>query len=41
MRSRLGVVGPFLFVVAVTALLLQLWQSELIAPSGAGNTEFS
>jgi hypothetical protein len=39
--SRFGVVGPFLFVVAVTALLLQLWQSQLIAPSGAGATAFS
>ncbi len=39
--SRFGVVGPFLFVVAVTALLLQLWQSQLIAPSGAGTTAFS
>jgi len=39
--SRFGVVGAFLFVVAVTALLLHLWQSQLIAPSGAGDTAFS
>jgi len=39
--SRFGVVGPFLFVVAVTALLLHLWQSQLVAPSDAGNTGFS
>ncbi len=39
--SRLGVVGPFLFAVAVTALLLDLWQSQLIAPSAAGNSAFS
>ena len=39
--SRFGVVGPFLFAVAVTALLLHLWQSQLIAPSGAGATAFS
>ena len=40
-NSRFGVVGTFLFVVAITALLLHLWQSQLIAPSGAANTEFS
>ncbi|TMH03444.1 MAG: M20/M25/M40 family metallo-hydrolase, partial [Betaproteobacteria bacterium] len=38
---RLGVVATFLFVVAITALLLHLWQSQLIAPSGAANTAFS
>src|SRR5437868_11779744 len=38
---RLGVVATFLFVVAVSALLLHLWQSQLIAPSGAANTAFS
>ena len=40
-NNRFGVVGPFLFVVAVTALLLHLWQSQLIAPSGTANTPFS
>jgi hypothetical protein len=40
-NSRFGVVGAFLFVVAVTALLLHLWQSQLIAPSGVGQTAFS
>ena len=40
-KSRFGVVGPFLFAVAITALLLHLWQSQLIAPSGAVNTAFS
>jgi hypothetical protein len=40
-NSRFGVVGTFLFVVAITALLLHLWQSQLIAPSGAANTAFS
>src|SRR6266705_6870944 len=40
-RSRFGVVGTFLFAVAITALLLHLWQSQLIAPSGAANTAFS
>jgi hypothetical protein len=30
-----------LFAVAITALLLHLWQSQLIAPSGAVNTAFS
>ncbi|HEY1438714.1 MAG TPA: M20/M25/M40 family metallo-hydrolase [Casimicrobiaceae bacterium] len=39
--SRFGVVATFLFVVAITALLLHLWQSQLIAPSGAANTAFS
>jgi len=40
-RSRPGVVGTFLFVAALTALLLHLWLSQLIAPSGAGDTAFS
>ena len=40
-KSRFGVVGTFLFAVAVTALLLHLWQSQLIAPSGVGRTAFS
>jgi hypothetical protein len=30
--SRFGVVGPFLFVVAVTTLLLHLWQSQVRDP---------
>lgn len=40
-NSRFGLVGTFLFVGAITALLLHLWQSQLIAPSGATNTAFS
>lgn len=40
-KSRFGVFGAFLFVVAITTLLLHLWQSQLIAPSGAGRTAFS
>src|SRR6202165_2953521 len=40
-NNRFGVVGTSLFVVAVTALLLHLWQSQLIAPSGMANTAFS
>jgi len=40
-KSRFGVVGTFLFAVAVTALLLHRWQSQLIAPSGVGRTAFS
>jgi len=40
-NNRFGVVRTFLFVVAVTALLLHLWQSQLIAPSGTANTPFS
>jgi hypothetical protein len=38
--SRFGVVAAFLFAVAITALLLHLWQSQLIAPSGAGPAAF-
>jgi hypothetical protein len=33
-------VGVFVFVVAITALLLYLWQSLLIAPSGAAGSGF-
>jgi hypothetical protein len=40
-NSRFGVVGTFLFVVAITALHLHLWQSQLIAPSGSAPTAFS
>jgi Peptidase family M28 len=40
-NNRSGVVGVFVLVVAITALLLHLWGSFLIAPSGAGNTAFS
>src|ERR1700730_7067982 len=40
-NSRFGVAGPFLFVVAVTALLVHLWQSQLIEPLGAANNLFS
>lgn len=40
-KSRIGVVGAFVFVVAITTLLLHLWQSQLIAPSSGGRTAFS
>jgi Peptidase family M28 len=40
-KNRSGALGTFLFVVAITAPLLYLWQSLLIAPSGAANTAFS
>jgi hypothetical protein len=39
--SRFGVVGGFAFAVAITALLLLLWQSQLIAPAGASQSGFS
>ena len=39
--SRFGVVAAFVFAVAITALLLHLWQSQLIAPAGAGQSGFS
>jgi len=39
--SRFGVVAVFAFAVAITALLMQLWQSQLVAPSGATRTAFS
>ena len=39
--SRFEVVADFAFVVAITTLLLHLWQSQLIAPSGPGRTAFS
>jgi Predicted aminopeptidases len=39
--SRFGVVAAFVFAVALTALLLHLWQSQLVAPSGAPRTAFS
>ncbi|MEO8566346.1 MAG: M28 family peptidase [Betaproteobacteria bacterium] len=42
MRSgRFGVVAGFAFAVAITAVLLHLWQSQLIAPSDATRTAFS
>jgi Peptidase family M28 len=36
-----AIAGTFVFVVAITALLLQLWQSQLVAPSGAASSGFS
>lgn len=39
--SRFGVVAVFVFAAAITALLLHLWQSRLIAPSGATRSGFS
>ncbi len=36
--SRFGVVADFVFAVAITALLLHLWQSQLVAPSASGAT---
>ena len=40
-RSRSGIVGAFLFVAVVTAALLHLWQSQLVAPSDASTGAFS
>ncbi|HEX4523293.1 MAG TPA: M20/M25/M40 family metallo-hydrolase [Casimicrobiaceae bacterium] len=40
-KRRFGVVAAFAFVVAITALLLYLWQSQLVAPAGAGRSAFS
>jgi hypothetical protein len=40
-NGRFGVVAGFAFAVAITALLLLLWQSQLIAPSGAARSAFS
>ncbi len=39
--NRWGIVGVFAFVVAITAVLLHLWQSQLVAPSGAATGAFS
>ena len=41
MAGRLGALGRLLLVAAITAILLYLWQSQLVAPSGAANTAFS
>jgi hypothetical protein len=40
-NGRFGITGSFLFVVAITAALLYLWQSQLTAPSGTTETAFS
>ena len=40
-NNRFGIVGAFLFVLAITVALLYLWQSQLIAPSGTAGTAFS
>ena len=39
--NRWGIVGVFVFVVAITAALLYLWQSQLVAPSGVATGAFS
>lgn len=41
MNGRFGIIATFAFVVATTALLLLLWQSQLVAPSGASDAGFS
>jgi len=41
MAGRLGALVRLLVVVAITAILLCLWQSQLVAPNGAANTAFS
>jgi hypothetical protein len=41
MAGRFGALGRLLLVAAITAILLHLWQSQLVAPPGAGNTAFS
>ena len=40
-NSRFVVVAGFAFAVAITALLLHLWQSQMVAPAGAGQSGFS
>jgi hypothetical protein len=40
-KRRFGVGAAFVFAVAITALLLHLWQSQLVAPSGGTRTAFS
>lgn len=40
-RNGSGIVATFAFVAAVTAVLLWLWQSQLVAPSGHAGTGFS
>jgi hypothetical protein len=40
-NSRFGVIAGFVFAVAITALLLYLWQSQLVAPSAPTKTAFS
>ncbi len=39
--GRFGALVRLLVVAAATATLLYLWQSQLVAPSGAANTAFS
>ena len=39
--SRFGVVAGFAFAAVITALLMHLWQSQLVAPSGVAGTAFS
>jgi hypothetical protein len=41
MAGRLEALGRLLVVAAITAVLLYLWQSQLVAPSGAADTAFS
>jgi len=40
-RNRWGIVGVFAFVTAITVALVYLWQSQLVAPSGAATGTFS
>jgi len=39
--GRSGALGRLLVVMAITAILLYLWQSQLVAPNGAADTAFS
>jgi len=39
--GRWGALGRLLVVAAITAILLCLWQSQLVAPDGAASTAFS
>jgi len=41
LAGRLGALGRLQVVVAITAILLYLWQSQLVAPDGSANTAFS
>lgn len=39
--TRWGIVGVFASVTAITVALVYLWQSQLVAPSGAATSAFS
>ena len=39
--NRWGIVGVFAFVAAITAALVYLWQSQVVAPAGPASGAFS